>query len=187
MSYTNAAWSGSRVSGEPKGSSASAGCSDQRIIDVGRNGAPDIIICYISCNDWSGNVAIGTWQTNDPIDPDTSTTISELRKAYALMLYKIVKTYPSARVFVCTNLDDTSRDKTTGWPSNNTDGVSTSEWNKNIVEVATALGARIIDLHACGLNYMNIASYCVDAGLHPNSAGQKIMADFITAQLIANY
>ncbi len=191
MEYTNTAWSGSRVTGAPKGTTAAAGCSDVRINDAGRLGAPDIIICYISCNDWAGNVGIGTWQTADPIVDDSaytpSQTVSTLREAYSLMLYKLVKKYPAARIFVCTNLDDTARDQNTGYPSNNGAGISTYEWNKNVKEVAEALGARVIDLHACGLNYMNIASYCVDSGLHPNAAGQQIMADFITAQLIANY
>jgi len=103
------------------------------------------------------------------------------------MVYKLVKTYPSARVFCCTNLDDLRRDRITGWPSNNNNGISTYEWNKNIKECAEALGAIVIDLHACGINYMNVDSLCVDNGLHPNAKGQQMMADFITAQLIANY
>ena len=187
MNYTNTAWSGSRVTGTPTGSSAAAGCSNQRVTDAGRNGTPDIIIFYISCNDWAGNVGIGTWKTSDPIDKDTTSNVTTLREAYALMLYKFQIAYPNARMFVCTNLDDTARDGASGWPSNNGNGVSTYEWNCNIREVAEALGARVIDLHACGLNYMNIRSYCVDSGLHPNTAGQKIMADFIQANLIANY
>lgn len=193
MTYTNTSWSGSRVSGAPKGTTATAACSDKRVQDAGRLGAPDIIICYISCNDWGNSpvVPIGTWKVSDPIVDDSqfsaSDTINELRAAYALMLYKLVKVYPAAKVFCCTNLDDNARDRTSGWPSNNSAGVSTHEWNQNIKEVAEALGAKIIDLHACGLNYMNLPQYCVDSGLHPNKAGQQIMADFITAQLIANY
>lgn len=191
MNYTNCAWSGSRVTGAPKGATAAAGCSDIRINDAGRDGNPDIIICYISCNDWAGNVSVGTWKTSDPIVDDSSfspsDTVPTLREAYSLMVYKLFKKYLAARVFCCTNLDDTARDGESVWPSDNGNGVSTYEWNKSIIECAEALGARIIDLHACGMNYMNIRQYCVDSGLHPNKAGQQIMADFITAQLIANY
>lgn len=187
MTYVNTSWSGSRVSGDPKGSTAYAACSDKRVQDVGRLGAPDIIICYISCNDWGNDISIGTWQTNDPIDQNISTTISELRYAYALMLYKLSKSYPRARIFCCSNLDDTQRDRVSGWPSNNRNNVSTYEWNKNIKEVAEALGAIFVDLHACGINYANISNFVVDSGLHPNAEGHRIMADYITAQLIANY
>jgi len=76
MVYTNCAWSGSRVTGAPKGTTATAGCSDKRIQDVGRNGNPDIIICYISCNDWGADIQIGTWQTSDFIVDDSSYTSS---------------------------------------------------------------------------------------------------------------
>jgi len=187
MNYTNCAWSGSRVTGTPTGNNASAGCSNQRVTDAGRNGTPDIIIFFISCNDWGNNVELGNWKTSDTIDPNITSNISTLREAYALMLYKFQSAYPSAKLFCCTNLDDTLRDKDSGWPCNNNNGVSVYEWNKSIVEVSEALGAKVIDLHACGLNYMNIRSYCVDNGLHPNEAGHKVIADFITANLIANY
>ena len=187
MNYTNCAWSGSRVTGTPVGDSPAAGCSNQRVTDAGRDGAPDIIIFFISCNDWGNNVELGNWKTSDTINPNTTADVEYVREAYALMLYKFQIAYPSAKLFCCTNLDDTARDKDSGWPCNNNNGVSVYEWNKNIIEVAEALGAKVIDLHACGLNYMNIRSFCVDSGLHPNTAGHKIMADFITAQLIANY
>lgn len=68
---SNCSWSGSRVTGNSSSTTnASAGCSTRRISDLTlRLGgkAPDIIICYISCNDWAQNVQVGTWKTSEPI------------------------------------------------------------------------------------------------------------------------
>ena len=72
MNYTNCAWSGSQVTGAPKGTTAAAGCSDKRIQDAGRDGAPDIIIFYIGCNDWAYNTAsLGVWTPNDSVIDDS--------------------------------------------------------------------------------------------------------------------
>lgn len=189
---SNCAWSGSKVSGDSDSTtSAAAGCSNRRISDLTLrfNGqAPDIIICFISCNDWakSPNVPIGTWAITDPIP--SGGTISELRAAYALMLSKLHTAYPLARIFCCTNLDDFARDATAGWPTNNASGVSTYEWNRNIVEVAQALGCEIIDFNRCGINYSNIATYyAVDGGLHPNDAGHTLLAEKAYNELINKY
>lgn len=187
---SNCSWSGSRVSGNSTSTtSAGAACSTRRISDLTLRGfTPDIIICFISCNDWGNtpNVPIGTWKVTDPIPSEG--TITEMRAAYALMLNKLHVAYPQSRVFCCTILDDFARDRTAGWPSNNYDGVSTHEWNENIIDVATALGCDVINLHRCGINYSNIAQYyAVDSGLHPNAAGHTLMARKVVAELFAKY
>lgn len=186
---SNCAWSGSRVSGDSSStSSAAAGCSTRRITDLSARGfIPDIIICFISCNDWgnSPNVPIGTWEVTSPVPNEGIQTT--LREAYALMLYKIHLTYPNARVFCCTNMDDKARDKVDGWPPNNNDGVSVYEWNKNIIEIAEAFGCDIINTHDCGINYANISNFVVDAGLHPNAEGMEMLAQKVVAELIAKY
>ena len=186
---SNCAWSGSRVSGDSSSTTnAAAGCSTRRITDLAMRGYnPDIIICFISCNDWGNtpNVPIGTWKVTDPIPAEG--IIGTLREAYALMLYKIHSTYPNARVFCCTNMDDKARDRTEGWPPNNYDGISVYEWNQNIIEIAEAFGCDIINMHNCGINYANMANFVVDAGLHPNAIGMEKMAQKIVAELIAKY
>ena len=188
----NCAWSGSRVSGDSTSSTnAYSACSDKRISDLTIKGfIPDIIICFISCNDWGNSpvVPVGTWKTSDPIPQEG--TINELRAAYALMLHKLHTTYPTTRIFCCTNLDDMHRDRTSGWPSNNANGISTDEWNSNIIEIARAFGCDIINLHECGINYYNIKTHygCgSDNGLHPNPEGHTLMARKVIAELFAKY
>ena len=196
MTPVNCSWSGSKVTGAPKGETAYAACSDQRITDCGRNGAPDIIIFYIGCNDWGNEVSLGTWNVNSAIIDDSeytpSQTISDFRAAYALMLKKAKLAYPLAKIFCCTILDDVRRDSNVGYPSNNGNGVTTFTWNQSIKEVAEALGASVIDLHACGLNFFNIVEHSVDvskgqpAGLHPDIWGHSQMAIKVINSLIGS-
>ena len=184
---SNCAWSGSKVTGDSTStSSASAGCSTRRINDLTLRGfTPDIILVYISCNDWRDNVEVGTWAVTDAVPAEG--TISTMRAAYALMLNKIHTTYPNARVFCCTNLDDPRRDATQGYPSNNGNGVTTSQWNDNIKEVAEAFGCDVINMHNCGLTYENMANFAVDGGTHPNAAGMAMMARKVASELLFKY
>ena len=185
---SNCAWSGSKVTGNSLATdTAFAGCSDRRVEDLEARGfVPDIIICFISCNDWAHDISIGTWQAEDGIP--TEGTISTMREAYAVLLNKLHVNYPLSRIFVCTNLDDYKRDGDSNWPSNNGNGVSTYEWNKNIVELADIFGCDIIDMHKCGINYQNIATYfSVDTGLHPNKEGMELMAKKAFCEIISKY
>ena len=182
---SNCAWSGSTVTGTHNSdNNAYAGCSNRRISDLALriNKSPDIIICFISCNDWGSNVQIGDYSTeNKPVNSST------FREAYALMLYKIKKAYPKARVFCCTNLDDKRRDAVNDFPSNNASGISTYKWNTNIEEIAKAFGCEIIDLHSCGISLFNISDFAVDTGLHLNTAGHKLMASKVIKELIQKF
>ena len=181
----NCSWSGSRITGDSSSTtSASAGCSTKRIMDLSIKGfSPDIVFCFISCNDWAGNIPLGNWSDTDDIPAEG--VISTSREAYALMISKIKQYYPSCRIVYLTNLDDTKRDYTPGWPSNNRRGVSVDDWNKSLGELAKALGCYIIDLQDCGINYFNVSTYTVDGGLHPNDAGMTLIANKIIKELTA--
>ena len=179
----NCSWSGSRVTGNSLSTtSASAACSTKRITDLSFKGFdPDIVLCFISCNDWANNVPLGNWSDTDSIPPEG--VISTAREAYALMICKIKEHYPSCQVFCMTNLDDTKRDYTPGWPSNNRRGVSVGFWNESISELSTALGCYTINLQDCGINYENVSSYTVDGGLHPNDSGMTMIANKVAKEL----
>ena len=101
------------------------------------------------------------------------------------MLKRIKYHYPESEVYCLTNLEDVHRDKTPGFPSNNTSGVTVEEWNQNIVEIAGLFGYKSINLHDCGITYDNILNYVVDGGLHPNSRGMSLMADKVIDAIVA--
>lgn len=179
----NCSWSGSRVTGNSLSTTnASAACSTKRITDLSFKGFdPDIVLCFISCNDWAHSVPLGNWSDADSIPPEG--VISTAREAYALMISKIKAHYPSCQVFCMTNLDDTKRDYTPGWPSNNSRGVSVDVWNESLSELSSALGCHTINLQDCGINYDNVSSYTVDGGLHPNDSGMTMIAHKVAKEL----
>lgn len=196
----NTSWSGGTVCGDSTSTSyGKPACSTKRVADIGIRGfSPDIIIVYISTNDWyqcglSGyNIRLGDWKVTDPIPQEG--VVNLFRSAYALMLAKLQTTYPTARIFCCTILDDYRRDEGTAddpsdnaWPSNNAAGITTKQWNDNIREIADAFACDVIDMHNCGITYFNIPSYAVDSGLHPNAAGHEMMARKVTSELMAKY
>lgn len=183
----NCSWSGSRVTGDSTSTTtAYAACSNRRISDLQIRGfVPDIVLVFISCNDWGNEIAVGNWSVDSTLPAEG--TISTMREAYAVMLNKIHVAYPAARIFCMTNLDDNKRDEAAGYPTSNGNGVTTYAWNKNIVEIATAFGCDVIYTGNCGLNYSNMATYAVDTGLHPNAAGMRMIAQKVAADLIAKY
>lgn len=180
----NCSWSGSRVTGNSSSTTnASAGCSTKRIIDLSSKGFdPDIVLCFISCNDWAHGVPLGNWTDVEATPSDG--VISTAREAYALMIFKIKELYPLCQIFCMTNLEDTKRDYTPGWPSNNRRGVSVDDWNKSITELSTALGCNIINLQECGITYDNLSRYTVDGGLHPNNTGMTLIAQKVAQELV---
>lgn len=179
----NCSWSGSTVSGNSLSeANAYAGCSTRRIQDLSVRGfIPDIVLCFISCNDWAANVPVGSWSFSDPLVGTEK--VRTLREAYAIMIQKIHLQYPAAIVFCLTNLIDKNRDIVPGWPSTNDNKVTTEEWNKNIVEIANALHCHVVDLQSCGIDYDNIRGYTVDGGLHPNNAGMTLIANAVATKV----
>ena len=196
----NTSWSGGVVCGDSTSTTnGKPSCSTKRVSDIAIRGfVPDVIIIFISCNDWyqcglSGySTTLGDWTIKDPIPAEG--TVFKFRNAYALMLAKIRQTYPLSRVFCCTILDDYRRDGISdddtdnAWPPNDAAGITIAEWNNNIREIAEAFACDVINIHDCGITYFNIQqSYAVDTGLHPNAAGMTLIAQKVTSELIAKY
>ena len=185
----NASWSGSCVTGNSTSTTdASAGCSTARINDLS-NGTdtPEIIVVYIGINDFAltNHRELGNYDGSTAIPSEgTITTFSE---AYGLMLYKILSKYHSSKVFCCTLLETAHTSYDTGenavFPTKNNNGVLLSQYNDRIRSIATNLGARVIDLHSCGIHYWNLTYNTIDK-LHPNSDGAVIIKDYIENALI---
>ena len=179
----NCAWSGSRITGNAASTtSAAAGCSTKRINDLADGDRiPDIIIILISINDFGGDVPLGTWEGG--LLPEDSTSVGNISEAYALMVSKILRTYPHAEVFCGTVLETPlhSYDSTTNqYPSDfGTPGeegyTRVHDYNETIRKIARAFGVNVMEMHQCGIHYFNSAHYLGD-GLHPNPAGAKLMA-----------
>lgn len=182
----NASWSGSTVSGDTSITTGFVGCSDARINEL-KDGTtlPDIIICYISTNDWAVGVDVGSFDSKEEIP--SATVISNISDAYALMLYKIRTTYPNADVYCITSLEGRRTNGDASYPIINSKEQTIHEVNHAITEIAHVFGAKIIDLQTCGIHYWNVSNFTVDGTLHPNNAGSSIIAKTIYNKLMNDY
>ena len=177
----NSSYSGSHVCGNSNDTTGSVCCSTARIDKLGENGDPDIIIINVGINDFggsTGNKSIGTWNSKSTIPSEgVQSTFSE---GYALMLAKIMKKYPMAKIFTCllipvsnTGYDQSSANE---YPIVNANGDSLYEFNECIKSVSNVLGACIVDMYSCGMNIYNSKIFLID-GLHPKINGHKLMCD----------
>ena len=188
----NASWSGSSCHGNSLSTtSAEAGCSTARINDL-KNGniSPDIVIVFIGINDFAPtDTPIGNWTASSLI-PEDSANVNTFSEAYALMVSKILKTYPSCRVFCCTLMQSgkSSKDEDDPeiYPTKNSSGTTLIEYNNKIKEIANGLGCDVIDMGACGIHFWNFSLTTIDS-LHPNAKGCKMMAKKVEAELLAKY
>ena len=177
----NNSWSGRAVSNvrdSESGHTTDAGYKQANIDVLGSEGDPDIIIIKLGINDFNHNAPLGTYDgsTTLPVDPTNFTD------AYAIMLDRIMTTYPEATVYCCT-LMDCERTGATAFPEINGNGDSLIEWNQAIIKLAEAFGARILNHAVCGITHYNLDVYTGDydsgtgKGLHPNASGMSLIAN----------
>lgn len=177
---TNNSISGSKVCGDPSGSDAGCGT---RATSLGT--APDVIMVTLGGNDFSAEKSIGTYDGTGTFPTDGST----FREAYAIMMKKIMETYPLAEVWCQTRPYIYEHNGAVAFPEKNDNGVLFKTWNEAIIDIARLFGAGIIRLDECGLTWFNRSTYAGDyspsaqTALHPNNKGHSLMANQIIKQL----
>lgn len=133
---------------------------------------PDIIVIYLGFNDIRGGVSCETsfddslWEEIEAegyIPPATS----DFHKSYALMVYKVCKTYPDAQVYIFNN-------PVGGYP------LQRQTYNKAIAGIAEHYGCYLVDLY--DTPFTNYKAYTFD-GVHPTAAGMSVMADIFAEAL----
>ena len=187
----NNSWSGSRVSyGGHSGAVVDTGTNDRcaqlnKTVD-GVARTPDYIVINIGTNDFDNNVSIGTWNGRGERFPDNPDTLrpTTFREAYSVMLHRLRKNYPLAKIYCCTI--PCGNVKSDGLNEINSEGVSLSEYNDAIREVATAYGVRIVELATSGLDYYTLSNFYCDSNLHPNEAGMERFYELIRGALESN-
>jgi lysophospholipase L1-like esterase len=173
---SNCSWSGSTVTGDSTSkTNAHAACSDRRINDLAlANEKIDIVICYIGINDYRRNVPVGHWSAEDAT-PEDSTQVTNFSEGYALMVSKIKKSYPNAKVYVTTLMkcDDT----------NNKATYSLDGYNEAIRQAADKFDAEVVDLNQFMIEKNDYADYSLDR-LHPNASGHERMSTLFAETLL---
>ena len=176
----NESWAGSRVSNSQSIDSGDFGpnrciSSQTRINHLGDNGTPDIILVYGGTNDAGGNVTIGTFNTENPINY-TDAQIEALpvvtfADAYRAMLIRLLKTYPSTRIIVMLPNFTTSYYSITNLDS----------YVEVVKEACDFFGVEYIDIRTAGITVYNQSTYFPD-GIHPNAAGMELLYKLISAK-----
>jgi lysophospholipase L1-like esterase len=129
---------------------------------------PDVIIIYYGINDYNNMVGLSSFSSS-----------------YATMLKNMRAAYPDATIYCCTlnpiictdNGRNTSLEK-------NGDGVALTSFNSEIVRLADANGAGVIDFYsAIG---ETLYQYTYD-NIHPTAQGMQMMADVVMQVLKNDY
>lgn len=152
-------------------------------------GNPDIIIIMGGTNDFSHTPALLGDFNGSTEFPSTNTNFSD---AYALMLSRIVSTYPNATVFCCgiplfvrTNLNKAQCEVNT---ETNGEHKTIYDYSEKIRQIATIMNCQYIDLNECGFNRENYYdTYCEDNSsnsTHPNAKGQEVLYKVIEKKVI---
>ena len=165
------AWSGSRVATIENPESAM--CMD-RTGQLAENGIPDVIIILGGVNDFLRVTPLGNWENQ--AEPGSET----FRQAYAMMLEKIRANYPDADVWCCTlpvwEWDGEPDDPETSG------GQTKVDFDEAIRIIAGDFDCGVIELDHFGITRENLQLYVGDyiektgTGLHPNAAGQELIA-----------
>ena len=177
----NNSWSGRFACGYADtwtGRTTNAGYKQANIDVLGSSGTPDIIVIMLGINDFNNEAPMGDYDgtTTLPTDPNTFTG------GYAMMLDRIMTTYPLAQIYCCTCVNGDHNPPYT-FPEINGNGVALSTWNDAIRKLAGAFGAKVIDFSQCGITHYNMETYVGDYdqqtgdGVHPNAAGHSLMAN----------
>lgn len=178
----NNSWSGSRCANTKTGDVVKTGTADRckqlhKTID-GVVVNPDYILINIGTNDYDNMTlttapTMGTWNGRGedyPANPDSLSPTS-FREAYAVMLHRLRKNYPLAKIFCCTVPAGNAK----GGNENevNDAGIYLVEFNDAIREIATAFGAHVVELATSGLDYYTLGTLYGDGRLHPSEAGME--------------
>lgn len=187
------AWSGSCVAdGVRAGYTPASSATRCEALDDGTN-MPDIVLIAMGVNDysysetaeqfgtWDGTTALGT--QSDLSDYNNTT----FKTAYATMLARIQKKYPSAFIVCITPWFQKRRTTDTGANYLNAIGKSISDYANAVKDICEIMHVTCIDGTDIGFNRYNYyPTYCQDATVsstHPNIAGQSQIAKAIIAQL----
>ena len=175
----NNSWSGSKILDNRPNAAGYNTRPTQLHDDNGENAGitPDVILSYMGCNDFNNNKPAGT--INDElfttiqnyVDNGTNYVPTTFAEGYIMMVYKMTKAYPDAKIFLF-NIG-----QRTATPSS-----LLIAYNEIIDVVASRYGCYVMDLVNSVMSGTNYAIYTVGDNQHPNAAGMDVWTDLIIEQ-----
>lgn len=188
--HANASSSNTTITGNSADTTGSApGCSTKRMLDLtpGDNGAPpDILFVFMGTNDFLRSVELGSFSG---ASARTEGEITNFCEAYELMIQKLNALYPDTEIYFFTLLETSAGDvddNPDAYPATNKNGNTIGDFNAEIATIASAYGYPVIDVHNCGITYETLGEDTSD-GVHPNAAGAKKIADYVTHSLLYDF
>ncbi len=147
----------------------------------------DIIFIMGGTNDWARCVTLGSLG---------DTTTDTYYGALEALITALQEEYPDAEIVLATPIKRVDAVNYDGYTQDedgnmvNPNGDSLEDFANAVLEVAEAYGITVLDLyHAEETDFTSDTSYTTywSDGLHPNSNGQTIMAEYIYEQLAEIY
>ena len=148
-------------------------CGDERVSTIPLD--TDVLIIYASANDISGSVELGSIDDGDE---------THFYYAYALMIRKIIKRIPNAKIFICTPHNFYNKYEDADYPYKNNQNLTILDYCKVIKDIAAIYGIPVIDVN--GLSGISTLTITKDLGdqVHPNNIGGQKIANVIINTLI---
>jgi len=189
----SASWGGSMTTGTSQIEDGRPGWTDARIAALADDDVlPDIVLVEMGTNDFDTGKNLGSFDGTTEL-PEVIQAGGTFSDAYALMISKIHREYPMARV-VCLTIparkmtNDPEAISDPVYPVVNSIGLCVDDYNEVIRKIARFMNCVVADTYACGINPWNIpliksgASYGTVLGdrfIHPNVAGMQMIAETV--------
>ena len=148
-------------------------CGDERVNTIPLD--TDVLCVYASANDITASVEMGTLDDGDE---------SHFMYAYGLMVRKIVKRLPKAKIFLCTPHNFYNSHSNADYPYKNNKGLTILDYCKAIKDIGAIYGIPVIDVNALStISTLTIMKDLEDQ-VHPAPTGGKKIANVVISEMI---
>lgn len=148
-------------------------CGDERVNTIPLD--TDVLCVYASANDITASVEMGTLDDGDE---------SHFIYAYGLMVRKIVKRLPKAKIFLCTPHNFYNSYSDADFPYKNNKELTILDYCKAIKDIGAIYGIPVIDVNALStISTLTITKDLVDQ-VHPAPTGGKKIANVVISEMI---
>lgn len=172
----NDSWAGSRVANNITGNSGDYGenaamASMTRILNLGANGTPDVILFYGGTNDIAYSLMLGSFNpATAPTEVDlTATKWNSAADAYVAAILRMQHFYPNAKIIAMLPT----------YTVNHYSDAKLAQFNEIYAAICEHYGVTCIDLRDCGITTADLPD-----GIHPDSNGMDYITEAVLTALL---
>lgn len=172
----NNSWSGSKILDANPSAAGYNTRPTQLHADTGANAgiSPDVIVSFMGNNDFTSGTTAGTITEDlfaiieSYVDNETAYVPQNIAEGYIMMIYKMVKTYPNAKIFIFNMAMRTE-----------TASTLLLQYNEIINKVTAHYGCYVVDLTNSIMSGSDYLQYSIGDNLHPNAEGMDIWTNLV--------